>query len=80
MPALAAEGMIVRFRSIDEVQEFSKAVNEFRGDVDLRQGRMTVDAKSLLGICSMDIDKGMQVHVYTGDVQALREKIRRFLG
>ena len=51
MPEAVAEELCVKFRNIDEIQEFAKAVNQFDGDVDLKQGRITIDAKSLLGIC-----------------------------
>lgn len=35
-----AEELCVKFRNIDEIQEFAKAVNQFDGDVDLKQGEL----------------------------------------
>ena len=57
MPEAVAEELCVKFRNIDEIQGFAKAVNQFDGDVDLKQGRITIDAKSLLGICRMKFTK-----------------------
>ena len=42
MPEAVAEELCVKFRNIDEIQGFAKAVNQFDGDVDLKQGRITV--------------------------------------
>jgi len=70
---------IVKFRNIDEIQGFAKAVNQFDGDVDLKQGRITIDAKSLLGICSMNIEEEMELQVFNGDAEELKELIKKFL-
>ena len=36
MPEAVAEELCVKFRNIDEIQGFAKAVNQFDGDVDLK--------------------------------------------
>ena len=79
MPEAVAEELYVKFRNIDEIQEFAKAVNQFDGDVDLKQGRITIDAKSLLGICSMNIEEEMELQVFNGDAEELKELIKKFL-
>ena len=66
MPEAVAEELCVKFRNIDEIQGFAKAVNQFDGDVDLKQGRITIDAKSLLGICSMNIEAEMNCRCLMG--------------
>ena len=48
-------------------------------DVDLKQGRITIDAKSLLGICSMNIEEEMELQVFNGDAEELKELIKKFL-
>ena len=69
MPEAVAEELCVKFRNIDEIQEFAKAVNQFDGDV----------AKSLLGICSMNIEEEMELQVFNGDAEELKELIKKFL-
>ncbi len=54
-------------------------MNQFDGDVDLKQGRITIDAKSLLGICSMNIEEEMELQVFNGDAEELKELIKKFL-
>ena len=66
MPEAVAEELCVKFRNIDE-------------DVDLKQGRITIDAKSLLGICSMNIEEEMELQVFNGDAEELKELIKKFL-
>ena len=41
--------------------------------------RITIDAKSLLGICSMNIEEEMELQVFNGDAEELKELIKKFL-
>lgn len=79
MPEAVAEELCVKFQDIGEIQEFAQRVNQFHGDVDLKQGRITIDAKSLLGICRMDIEEEMELQVFNGDQEELKELIEKFL-
>ncbi len=79
MPAATSEELFVKFSSIDEIQEFVTIIQEFKGDVDLKQGRAIVDAKSVLGIYSMNMNEGMRIQVFNGDVKELAEMIQHFL-
>lgn len=79
MPEAVAEELCVKFKDIDEIQEFARAVNQFHGDVDLKQGRTTIDAKSLLGICSMNIEEAMELQVFNGEAEKLKALIEKFL-
>jgi hypothetical protein len=42
--------MTIHLKSINEVKEFVRIVNDFNYDVDLISGRYIVDAKSIMGI------------------------------
>ena len=46
MPEAVAEELCVKFRNIDEIQEFAKAVNQFDGDVDLKQGSIPISGNT----------------------------------
>ena len=49
------------------------------GDVDLVCGRYTVDARSLLGIMSIDLNRECFVVVHADDgINEFREKIKKF--
>lgn len=77
--SLAANSVSLQFSTIDEIQEFVWMVMNYKGDTDLIQGRRTVDAKSILGICSLDIQKQMQLLVHNGDFEQLKAQINKFI-
>ena len=54
----------IKLDSIDKVKEFVRLITAFDNDFDLRSGRYTVDAKSILGIFSLDLSKPIELDVY----------------
>lgn len=69
----------IRFHSVADIQEFVSLLQDFQGDVDIVQGRMAVDAKSILGVCSLDMKEDMYIRVYVGNCDELCGRIARFL-
>ena len=57
--------VMVAFNTVDEVTAFVKDMSRFPEEVhiDLVSGRHIVDAKSLLGILSLDLSKPVEVRV-----------------
>ena len=53
--------MLVNLNSIEKVKGFSALVQHMDEDIDLVSGRYTVDAKSILGIFSLDLSKPIEV-------------------
>ena len=45
----------VSLNSIDKVKSFVNDISGFKNDFDLVAGRYTIDAKSIMGIFSLDI-------------------------
>ena len=45
----------IRLKEINDVKEFVNTVSRFEEDVDLVSGRYTIDAKSIMGIFSIDL-------------------------
>lgn len=66
----------IKLSSVDEVNEFVSIASLNQGDVDIRCERYVVDAKSILGILSLDLKKVLTLDIYGGD---LEEKINKFL-
>ena len=56
--------MKIRLDSIDAVKNFVNKVNHYSGDVDIVSGRYTIDAKSIMGIFSLDLAKPLTVVVH----------------
>ncbi len=65
--------------SIVDVKTFVDIVNEFEFDVDLVSGRYVVDAKSIMGIFSLELSKPVIMRVYDSDTLSLEEKLKDFI-
>ena len=63
--------------TIDQVKRFVDLVSKVEGDVDLVSGRYTIDAKSIMGIFSLDISKPMELRIH-GEAGELLEQLREF--
>ena len=63
----------------DNVKNFVSLVNRYPYDMDLRSGRHVVDAKSILGIFSLDLSKPITLEVYADDCDDLMNDIKPFL-
>ncbi|MCD7905871.1 MAG: HPr family phosphocarrier protein [Clostridiales bacterium] len=50
--------------SINKVKEFVNVLNTFDGDFDLITERYVVDAKSIMGIFSLDISKDIKLAIH----------------
>ena len=51
--------------SINDIKAFVNIVNKYEFDVDLTSGRYVVDAKSIMGIFSLDLSKPIKVDVHS---------------
>lgn len=56
--------MFVVLNSVDKIKNFVDTISEFDVDVDIICGKYQVDAKSIMGIFSLDLSKPLQVIVY----------------
>ena len=58
---------IIKLNSIDDVKEFCALTNSCKFDVDVLSGRYAVDAKSIMGIFSLDLTKEVELVVHAND-------------
>ena len=68
----------IRLSLAENVKSFVNAVNRYSFDMDLRSGRHVVDAKSILGIFSLDLSKPVTLEIHSEDCDALLEDIMPF--
>lgn len=54
---------ILDLNSIEKVKGFVKAIEGFEGYFDLASGRYVIDAKSIMGIFSMDLSKKVEFRI-----------------
>ena len=65
--------------SINDVKDFVNIVNKYDFDVDLTSGRYVVDAKSIMGIFSLDLSKAIKVEAHTDSADAFMKEMDRFI-
>ena len=63
----------------DNVKNFVSLVNRYPSDMDLRSGRYVVDAKSILGIFSIDLSRPIRMDIYSDDCDDLLEALTPYL-
>lgn len=51
----------IHLNTLSDVKEFNAAAAQIAGDVDLRSGRYCVDAKSIMGIFSLNLSRDLTV-------------------
>jgi phosphotransferase system HPr-like phosphotransfer protein len=66
-------------KSINDVKEFVNTVNKYDFDVDLTSGRYVVDAKSIMGIFSLDLSKPIKVEVHDDNCATFLDEIKSFI-
>ena len=69
----------IKLSLAENVKTFVNIVNKYPYDVDLRAGRYVVDAKSILGIFSLDLSKPIAMEVYDDACDDLLEEIKPFI-
>jgi phosphocarrier protein HPr len=57
--------------TIDKIADFIKVVSKIEYDVDLVKGRYTVDAKSVVGVFTLDLSKEAKIIIHTNDENIL---------
>ena len=70
----------ISLNSIDKVKSFVNAITQFEFDFDLISGRYVIDAKSIMGIFSLDLAKPLEfvVHSETKEADELLDAVTKF--
>ena len=72
----------ISLNSIDKVKSFVNAITQFNFDFDLISGRYVIDAKSIMGIFSVDLSRELVLRISSDDVEEckeIREKLKAFI-
>ena len=62
-------GFFVALSSIDDVKHFVDAASSCPCEVDVLSGRYVINAKSIMGLFSLDLSQPVQVEVHGTDAQ-----------
>ena len=57
----------VNLNSVEKVRAFVNSVNTFDSEFDLVSGRFVIDAKSIMGIFSLDLSKPIDLNIHAED-------------
>lgn len=69
----------IMLKSINDVKDFVNMANRYDFDIDLTSGRYVVDAKSIMGIFSLDLSKPIKVEARIDKSDEFCEDIKRFV-
>ena len=73
------KSVMIKLSLVENVNNFVNIVTRYPFEMDLRAGRHVVDAKSILGIFSLDLSKPITLEIYNDECEALLEDIKPFL-
>lgn len=70
----------ININSIDKVKAFVNIINTFDGNFDLVSDRYVVDAKSIMGIFSLDVSNAIQLNVHNeSEFDAVKTALQDYL-
>lgn len=69
--------LYIELRSVDVVKRFVDELAPMEGDFDLIAGRYVIDAKSIMGIFSLDLSKTLELRIQNAEEKAI-EKIKKY--
>ena len=73
------KSVMIRLSLVENVNNFVNIVTRYPYEMDLRAGRHVVDAKSILGIFSLDLSKPITLEIYSDDCSDLLDEIGPFM-
>lgn len=71
----------ISLNSIDKVKSFVNEITKFDVDFDLVSGRYVIDAKSIMGIFSLDLSKPIDLNIHADgpDVDTITSVLAPYL-
>ena len=70
----------ISLNSIDAVKSFVNTVTKYESDFDLVSGRYVIDAKSIMGIFSLDLSKAIELNIHSEDqIDEILESLKPFI-
>ncbi len=69
----------ISINSLASAKDFVGAVTKYSYDIDLTSGRYVVDAKSIMGIFSLDLSKPICVEAHTDDASELMADVKAYI-
>ncbi len=68
----------ISLQMAQNVKDFVKVVQDYPYEIDLKSDKYVVDAKSILGIFSLDLSKPLVVEIHSDNCDDLLEALKKF--
>ena len=78
-PSFNTTKITVSLNKIRDITKFINLASKCQGDVVLKSGQFAVDAKSIMGILSLDLSKPLNVEFYGDIPYAVKEGMKKFI-
>ena len=70
----------ISLNSIGKVKSFVNTISQFEYDFDLISGRYVIDAKSIMGIFSLDLSKPIDLNIHADEnIDEIMEMLKPYL-
>lgn len=70
----------ISLNSIDKVKAFVNDISKYDFDFDLVSGRYVIDAKSIMGIFSLDLSKPIDLNIHSeNNIDEILAKLDEFI-
>ncbi len=69
----------IRINTINDVKDFVTIVTKCSYEVDIVSGRYAIDAKSIMGIFSLDLSKELELRVHSDNCDELMEELASYI-
>lgn len=69
----------IRINTIEDVKNFVSIVTGVDFDVDIVSGRYAIDAKSIMGIFSLDLSKELELRIHSDNCGEFLDDIKKFI-
>ena len=72
--------VMISLNSIDKVKSFVNDISRYDYDFDLISGRYVIDAKSIMGIFSLDLSKPIELNIHAEEgADEVIEKLKPYI-
>ncbi len=69
----------IKLSTIEDVRKFVNIVCSYDGEIDLKSGRYIVDAKSIMGIFSLDLFNPIDMEIHSDDCEQIVNALDEFI-
>lgn len=63
----------IKLKSPERIRDFIKVVDKYKSDIDIMTDRVTIDAKSVIGVFALDLTDDVYVRIISNDIAERRK-------